>query len=550
MIRVSIELPEIYNYRFKPLVDNQATLLSHGVLIDYMLPSADLRILHQNIAILELQNSMNRRLRTPTIVYERVDAAVVLNDHRVRSLMQHEDVKLWLKRNTFRDYRKNNENFLTGRQHYMSLNDVEKFRAGDTSGEAPTQQLTESMARKIRTLPIAGIDRFASLRNAKINWSEKRPIDVAFAGTVDYKVQRTDYWDAAFDEAQAASITGFEEVIDKHRREAARQMIELKHLRTVVGMNRAVQADLYEQVMLRSSISVSPWGLGEYGYRDYEAILAGSILVKPHSDHIATFAPDIYQANKYYVPCAIDYSDLHDVIREIMSDRSRAMEIARAAREDLLAANREDKIADYFLGLFGEALGVPDLQNRRHLPSASTARPPLIGIAIAPPTVVRGTLETRARRLDEKGDRLFIFSDTTENNSHDIRLVRNYVWAPGLYRVRCILRRIGPRHLGIHVHHDWTNGISFGVDLDTGQVAQHDAKGSGFSLVQTPRVVFGQDRWVAVSAFVRIERMINGELFLVMYAAESSRRFYYAGSGEPCFEIAALDLDVVEEFGG
>ena len=550
MLRVSIEMPDGYNYRFKPLIENQAAFLSHDVLVDYKLQAADLRILHHDIAIEELQNSSDRRLRTPVIVYERVDSAVVLNDERIRGLMQHKDVKLWLRRNTFRDYRLNNENFLTGRHHYMLLNNIEKFHVGAATGESPRLQLTEAMARKIRSLPIAAIDRFAGLRNAKMDWSAKRPIDVAFAGVVDYEVRGTDYWDAAFDQAQAASVTGFEELIDRHRREALRQLIEMKHLRIVIGMNRAVQPDLYEQVMLRSSITVSPWGFGEYAYRDYEAILGGSILVKPYSDHIATFAPDIYQANKYYVPCATDFSDLHDVIRAIMSDRSRAIGIASTAREDLLSANREDKIAQYFLGLFGEALGISDLHGRRRLPSASTSRPPLLGIAITPPSIARATVKMRPKVPDEMGDELFDFSDdTTENNSHDIRLMRNDVWAPGVYRVRCILRRVGRRHIGIHVHNAWTNGVSFGVDLDTGRVAQHDAKGSGFSLIQTPRVVFSQDQWVAVSAFVRIDRVINGELFLMMYAAESNLQFFYTGMGEPCFEIAALDLDVVGEFG-
>ncbi len=548
MIRVSIELPERYNYRFKPLVDSQAELLSHDVLIDYKLPTPDLRILHQDLAIEELNNSEDGRLRTPTIVYERVDAAVVINDQRVRGLMQHQDVKLWLKRNTFRDYRKNNENLLIGQHHYMSLNETQKFNAGSTLGEAPTLQITEEMARKIRSLPIAGIDRFERLRSARIDWSAKRPIDIAFAGTVDYEVQGNDYWDTEFDRAQSSSITGFGEIINKHRREAARQMIEMKHLRILVGMNRAVDGDLYEQIMLRSSISVSPWGLGEYGYRDYEAILAGSVLVKPYSDHIMTFSPDIYQANKYYVPCAMDFSDLHEVVRRIMSDRDRAIEIAKAAREDLLAANRKDRIAKYFLRLFGEALDISDLHDRRPLPSVSTARSPLIGIAITPPTITRATLETRPTPVSEYTDKLFVLSDTTERNSHDIRLVRRDVWETGVYRVRCILRRVGRRHLGIQVHHVWESGISFGVDLDTGEVAQHDPSGSGFSLVQKPRVMFGQDQWVAVSAFVRIDRVINGEIFLVMYAAESSHQFYYSGTEEPCFEVAALDLDIVEEF--
>jgi len=61
--------------------------------------------MHHTLAIEKCQNSPDRRLRTPTIVYERVGNAGVLNDKRVRKLMQHDDVTLRLKRNTFCDYR-------------------------------------------------------------------------------------------------------------------------------------------------------------------------------------------------------------------------------------------------------------------------------------------------------------------------------------------------------------------------------------------------------------------------------------------------------------
>lgn len=541
MIRVSIEMPNTYNYRFKPLIDNQAEFLKHGVLVDYRLPTADLRILHNAIAAEELKDSPNRRLRSPTIVYERADSAVIMNAESVRNLMKHSDVKLWLKRNTFRDYRLNNENFLAGRQHYVTLNNTEKFHMGFAAGEPQRVLITEAMARKIRPLPIAGIDLFSNLRNADIDWSAKRPIDVSFVGLVDYELRGTDYWDGNASKLRTNVDIGFEELVDKHRREAVRQLIEMKHLRILVGMNRAVQADLYGQVMLRSSITVSPWGFGEYAYRDYEAILAGSILIKPHSDHIATFAPDIYQANKYYVPCAADFSDLREVIISIMSDRKRAIERARTAREALLSANTNEKLVEYFLGLFREALEAPALESQE----------PLIGLGIMPPSVVRGTLEKRIKSLDEKGDKLFVFSDDqTEKRSHDIRLIKNDVWPAGVYRVRCVLRRVGQRHMGISVHHMWKDGVAFGVDLDTGEVAHHDVKGTGFSMIQEPEIEFGEDHWITVSALIRIDQAINGRLFLMLYSAKSNREFYYTGMGEPCFHIAALDLTVANESNG
>jgi hypothetical protein len=359
MIRVSIDLPMGVRYRTQPLVDNLEQFVSRDVFIGYDLPNPDLRILHNDTAVEELLTSPDGRMRTATIVYERVDGAVVINDVRVRKVMAHPDVKLWLKRNTYRDFELNNRNRIDGNLHYKTLNDLESLSVAPTSGEPPGVPVTADMAAKIRFLPVAYIDRFSALRAAPIDWSAKRQIDVNFAGTVDYEVQARDYWDEAYDKAQAATSTGLGSVVIRHRREAIRQMVELRHLRVVIGTNGALGPGLYLPMMLQTSIAVSPWGLGEYSYRDYEAILAGAVLVKPDSDHIATFAPDIYQAGKYYAPCAADFSNLYDVVRSIMSNRARAIEMAQRARADLLAANRPEQIAEYFVALFREALETP-----------------------------------------------------------------------------------------------------------------------------------------------------------------------------------------------
>lgn len=356
MIRVSIDLPVGFRYRTKPLVDNLELFLNQDVFLGHDLPNPDLRILHNDTAVEELASSPNGRLRTATIVYERVDGAIVINDVRVRAAMAHPDVKLWLKRNSYRDFSLNNRNTLHGNLHYMTLNTLERFAVEPTAGEPPRMPITHEMAAKIRFLPVAYIDRFSTLREATIDWSAIRPIDIGFAGTIDYGGITRDYWDDSYDAAQAASLTGYDTLIIKHRREAVRQLIRLKNLRIVVGTNGAVGPGLYWPMMLQTSIAISPWGLGEYSYRDYEAILAGSVLVKPASDHIETFAPDIYQSHKYYVPCAPDFSDLADVVRSIMSNRQRAMETAQRARNDVIAANKPEPVVKYFANLFREAL--------------------------------------------------------------------------------------------------------------------------------------------------------------------------------------------------
>src|SRR5580765_6264481 len=99
MIRVSIDLPLGVRYRMKPLVDNVELFVSRDVFVGYDLSDPDLRILHNDTAVAELGASPDGRMRTPTIVYERVDGAAVIGDGRVRAVMANPDVRLWLKRN-------------------------------------------------------------------------------------------------------------------------------------------------------------------------------------------------------------------------------------------------------------------------------------------------------------------------------------------------------------------------------------------------------------------------------------------------------------------
>ena len=255
------------------------------------------------------------------------------------------------------------------------------------------------MTAKICLLPIVPTDLLAGFRETVINWSEKRPIDVSFAGLVDYEVRGTDYWDGKLAEALAIAPWDAAALVNNHRRAAVLQLGKLRHLRVLIGINRALQPDLYLPAMLRSSISISPWGFGEYAYRDYELILAGCILIKPLTDHVETFAPDIYQSGKYYLACKPDFSDLTSVVDRIMADRTRAVEFAHNARDDLLRANRPDRIYSYFLALFREALGLDAGHGNDAVRSIGTPDTFRLGLRTVPSYPVRAEIyRSGARR--------------------------------------------------------------------------------------------------------------------------------------------------------
>jgi hypothetical protein len=75
----------------------------------------------------------------------------------------------------------------------------------------------------------------------------------------------------------------------------------------------------YIQKLVQSKICLSPFGMGEVCFRDFEAMYMGTILLKPYQDNILT-APNIYVANETYIPCNLDWSDLEEKIDYILSN--------------------------------------------------------------------------------------------------------------------------------------------------------------------------------------------------------------------------------------
>ncbi|MCR6651232.1 MAG: glycosyltransferase [Cellvibrionaceae bacterium] len=89
--------------------------------------------------------------------------------------------------------------------------------------------------------------------------------------------------------------------------------------------------------MARSKMCFSPFGYGEVCWRDYEAALYGSLLLKPDMDHLKT-SPDIFIKDETYVAIAWDYSDLKEKV-EFYSNNNR--------ERDRIVANARQALDDY-----------------------------------------------------------------------------------------------------------------------------------------------------------------------------------------------------------
>jgi hypothetical protein len=123
------------------------------------------------------------------------------------------------------------------------------------------------------------------------------------------------------------------------RREAVDALRPLGDLRVVQepGLGKAA----YMAELERSKICFSPFGFGEIAWRDYEAVSAGSLLVKPDCSHLE-LAPDILVPFETYVPLRWDFADLEEKVRHYLADESERRRIVTNAHRVLSDYVRSD----------------------------------------------------------------------------------------------------------------------------------------------------------------------------------------------------------------
>lgn len=115
---------------------------------------------------------------------------------------------------------------------------------------------------------------------------------------------------------------------------------------------RCVGSD-YMDKMARSKVCVSPLGLGEICFRDFEAISYGAVLIKPSMSHLATW-PDIFRPWETYIPVKWDWSNLEDVISKVLNNYDKYFKVARNAYSMLRYCRRNDIFAKRFDEVMGE----------------------------------------------------------------------------------------------------------------------------------------------------------------------------------------------------
>jgi hypothetical protein len=94
---------------------------------------------------------------------------------------------------------------------------------------------------------------------------------------------------------------------------------------------------------------LSPFGWGEVCFRDFEAIISGSLLLKPDMSHLKTW-PDVYIPYETYIPLKWDGSDIKEKAETYLADDGARARITKNAWEQYWSQlnQLEDRFTDLF----------------------------------------------------------------------------------------------------------------------------------------------------------------------------------------------------------
>tara|TARA_R100000315_G_scaffold62278_1_gene43063 strand:- start:494 stop:1507 length:1014 start_codon:yes stop_codon:yes gene_type:complete len=113
----------------------------------------------------------------------------------------------------------------------------------------------------------------------------------------------------------------------------------------------------FVEIMKRSKVGISPFGMGELCYRDLELIQWGCLLLKPDMSKVIT-EPDFFKPMETYIPVKPDWSDLNETIENVLDYFEDYEYIINNARQKVVEMYSYENVCMYWYNFFANLSGV------------------------------------------------------------------------------------------------------------------------------------------------------------------------------------------------
>ena len=114
----------------------------------------------------------------------------------------------------------------------------------------------------------------------------------------------------------------------------------------------------YIEKLKDSKICLSPFGMGELCFRDFESILMGTILLRPDQSNIKT-SPNVYVEGETYIGCKLDWSDLEEKIEFVIDNFNELnQKINYNARKMMRDEYTDENFCIHYYNMFNNLEGV------------------------------------------------------------------------------------------------------------------------------------------------------------------------------------------------
>ena len=115
--------------------------------------------------------------------------------------------------------------------------------------------------------------------------------------------------------------------------------------------NSKLPFEEYINVLHNSKIALSPFGMGEVCFRDFECIQFGTMIIKPNMDKIRTI-PNIYIDDETYIAVNYDWSDLEEKIEKVLGNFTEYSYIIENFRNKFKSEYALDKLCLHWYNIF------------------------------------------------------------------------------------------------------------------------------------------------------------------------------------------------------